>query len=116
MLKLNEELYMNLDFFTKPVDGDDLAGEHRSANYYDRNRAWLTPLVATLMLVISFIAMREVGAGSGFVIPDWIQKVAIAIGCFGVGLGSMLTRTVSAQIVQAVGIIAVLALVFISLA
>ena len=73
--------------------------------YVGRNRLWLTPMmVACYAVLLGWVLMRAPGPGPIPVSP-WVWSALQVAGFFGAGVGARLTDTLSADVVQWLGLV-----------
>lgn len=88
----------------------EIISSQKPESYFDRNRRWLSPLLATAMLVTGLLAAQTVVGDIGFALPIWLIKAVLVLGLFTTGLGSAFTNTVSSRLLQGAGICVAIAL------
>lgn len=81
-----------------------------SESWVDRNRRWISPLMASIILMLVFPLLQSLSTPEQPInIPLWASKVALFASCIGLafsGLQARLTGTLSAQLICAVAVLA----------
>lgn len=71
--------------------------------YLSRNSTWLRPAAGTLVAVAAPALVASIYPKLAAYLPAWIVPTAAVLGCFGVGLGAVMTDTFSASLVRILG-------------